>query len=223
MPVYNERERIVAAINQVRAGTYQPIELIVVDDGSTDGTSALLKKNRSLIDVLILQPKNGGKGSALQAGIKQARGELVVFQDADLEYDPQDYDKLVQPIVTGRADVVYGSRFTGGGAHRVVYFWHYLANTCITLVSNMCTNLNLSDIETGYKVFRRTLLNQIQIEERSFGIEPEITAKIARLHARIYEVGIQYHGRTYEEGKKIGIKDAVRAFYVIGREWLRAE
>lgn len=223
MPVFNERDRIVDALKQARSGSYQPIELIVVDDGSTDGTTQLLKKHRSLIDALVLCPTNLGKGAALQTGIAKVTGDIVIFQDADLEYDPQEYARLLEPILQGRADVVYGSRFIGGEAHRVVYFWHSVANGLITLLSNICTNLNLTDIETGYKVFRREILNQITITERSFGIEPEITAQVAKIKARLYEVGISYHGRTYHEGKKIGLPDAVRAVYVIGREWLRAQ
>lgn len=215
MPVYNEQETITEIIKQVRNSGVSSIELIVVDDCSIDNTRKILKNISNSIDVLVLKEKNGGKGSALREGIKKATGEIVIIQDADLEYDPQEYTKLIQPIIDGRADVVYGSRFMGSEAHRVVYFWHYLANMILTTFSNMFTNLNLTDMETCYKVFRRELIQSIEIKENSFGIEPEITAKIAKLKPRIYEVGISYHGRTYEEGKKIGLKDAFRAVWAI--------
>lgn len=215
MPVYNEQETITEIIKQVRNSGIKSIELVVVDDCSIDNTRKILKNISSSIDVLVLKEKNGGKGSALREGIKKATGEIVIIQDADLEYDPQEYTKLLQPIIDGRADVVYGSRFMGSEAHRVVYFWHYLANMLLTTFSNMFTNLNLTDMETCYKVFRRELIQSIEIKENSFGIEPEITAKIAKLKPRIYEVGISYHGRTYEEGKKIGLKDAFRAVWAI--------
>lgn len=215
MPVYNEQETITEIIKQVRNSGVSSIELIVVDDCSIDNTRKILRNISSSVDVLVLKEKNGGKGSALREGIKKATGEIVIIQDADLEYDPQEYTKLIQPIIDGRADVVYGSRFMGSEAHRVVYFWHYLANMLLTTFSNMFTNLNLTDMETCYKVFRRELIQSIEIKENSFGIEPEITAKIAKLKPRIYEVGISYHGRTYEEGKKIGLKDAFRAVWAI--------
>lgn len=215
MPVFNEASTIETIISQVRNSGIAALELIVVDDKSTDGTRKLLEKNKNTIDVLILKEKNGGKGSALRKGIAKATGNIVIIQDADLEYDPQEYKKLIQPILDGRADVVYGSRFIGSEAHRVVYFWHYVANVLLTLLSNVFTNLNLSDIETCYKVFRREIIQSIELKENSFGIEPEITAKIAKLRPKIYEVGISYHGRTYEEGKKIGVRDAFRAVWAI--------
>lgn len=215
MPVYNEQNTITEIIRQVRNSRITPLQLIVVDDKSTDNTRKILKKLEKQIDVLVLKKENEGKGSALREGIARATGNIVIIQDADLEYDPQEYEKLIQPIVDGRADVVYGSRFIGSEPHRVVYYWHFVANTLLTMLSNMFTNLNLTDMETCYKVFKRELIQSITIEENGFGIEPELTAKIAKLKPRIYEAGIAYHGRTYEEGKKIGLPDAFRAVWAI--------
>lgn len=215
MPVFNEQETIEEIISQVRNSGIKSLELIVVDDKSTDDTRKILTMLKDKIDVLVLKDENSGKGSALREGIKKAAGHIVIIQDADLEYDPQEYLKLIKPITDGRADVVFGSRFMGSDAHRVVYFWHFAANSLLTLFSNIFTNLNLTDMETCYKVFKREIIQSIDIKENSFGIEPEITAKIAKKKVRIYEVGISYHGRTYEEGKKIGFKDALRAFWAI--------
>jgi glycosyltransferase involved in cell wall biosynthesis len=191
-------------------------EIIVVDDCSSDGTTDLLKRASLAPNVrTMFHPVNQGKGAALRTGFAAVSGDMVIVQDADLEYDPQEYPKLIKPIIDGLADVVYGSRFAGGETHRVLYFWHSIGNRVLTLVSNAFTNLNLTDMETCYKVFRREVLLQIAIEENRFGFEPEITAKVAKLRVRVFEVGISYAGRTYEEGKKIGWKDGVRALWCI--------
>lgn len=215
IPCYNEVSTIADILQRVRDAEPANKEIIVVDDCSTDGTRAELEKLRPQIDQLILQEKNGGKGSAVRAGFAVATGEVVIVQDADLEYDPREYSRLLQPILENRADVVFGSRFMGADAHRVLYFWHYLGNKFLTLLSNCFTNLNLTDMETCFKMFRREVLQKIKLRENRFGIEPEITAKVARLKVPIYEVGISYSGRTYEEGKKIGWKDGVRAIWAI--------
>jgi UDP-glucuronate decarboxylase len=216
IPCYNEKDTLETLVQRVRQAPYQPKEIIVVDDGSDDGTEELLRKGGVQgIDRVIFQERNQGKGAALRAGIKAATGEVVIVQDADLEYDPREYGILIQPILAGHADVVFGSRFLGAGPHRVLYFWHRLGNGVLTLVSNMLTNLNLTDMETCYKMFRREIIQAVTIEENRFGFEPEITAKIARMGVRIYEVGISYHGRTYAEGKKINWKDGFGALYCI--------
>jgi glycosyltransferase involved in cell wall biosynthesis len=216
IPCYNERQTIEAVVEAVRMAPVEQVEIIVVDDGSTDGTRQLLRaKPPGWIDKLVLQQRNFGKGAALRAGFQAATGDLVIVQDGDLEYDPKEYPILIAPILEDRADVVFGSRFLGGRAHRVVYFWHMLGNRFLTLLSNMLTNLNLTDIETCYKLFRRELLDGITIEEDRFGVEPELIAKIAQTGARIYEVGISYYGRTYAQGKKIGWKDGIAAIYAI--------
>lgn len=217
IPCYNEVHTVEALLEAVHAVSVDDKEIIVVNDGSTDGTTELLQsKLRDKITVLIQHARNQGKGAALRDGIAAATGEIVIIQDSDLEYNPQEYHRLIQPILDGKADIVYGSRFLGHGPHRVLFFWHYLGNRFLTLLSNMFTNMNLSDMETGYKVFRREVIQRIKIAENRFGFEPEVTAKIARLReVRVYEVGISYYGRTYAEGKKINWKDGVWAIYCI--------
>ena len=218
IPCYNEVATIAELLRRVHASPYKDKEIIVVDDGSTDGTRDKLKNELSdLVDQIVFHEKNSGKGAALQTGIAKATGDAVIFQDADLEYDPAEYPTLMQPILDGKADVVYGSRFVGAGPHRVLYFWHRMGNGFLTLLSNMLSDLNLTDMETCYKVIRKEIADQITICEPRFGVEPEITAKLAKLKCRIYEVGISYDGRTYEEGKKIGWKDGVSAIRCILR------
>lgn len=219
IPVYNERTTIEELLRRVQAVPI-PKEILVVDDGSTDGTKEYLASlPQSENFRVFFHPHNLGKGAALKTGFTQAKGQVVLIQDADLEYDPAEYPRLIQPIVEGVADVVYGSRFASDGPHRVLYFWHYVANRWITTLSNMLTDLNLTDVETCYKVFRQEVIQQIAptLKERGFGIELELTAKVARRRYRIYEVGISYFGRTYQEGKKIGLRDALRAFWCILR------
>ena len=218
IPCFNERDTIEQVVNSVRNSPIQDIEIIVVDDGSTDGTIDVLKeKVAGLADQIIYQPTNRGKGAALRSGFAAATGDIILVQDADLEYSPSDYPALLQPIFSGSADVVFGSRFLGGRPHRVLYFWHMVGNRFLTLLSNMFTNLNLTDLETCYKVFRAPLLKNLDLREKGFGFEPEITAKLAKTRCRIYEVGISYSGRTYEEGKKVNWKDGFRAIYAIVR------
>ena len=214
MPVYNERATlrdVVLKVLSVPLG----IELICVDDGSRDGSREILAELQSQHPQIrvVLQPHNMGKGAALRRGIQEATGDFVIIQDADLEYDPAENPQMLEPLIQGKADVVFGSRFLGSAPHRVLYFWHSVGNRFLTLLSNCLTNINLSDMETCYKVFRREIIQSIPIEENRFGFEPEITVKVARRHLRIYEVGISYWGRTYEEGKKIGWKDGVRALW----------
>jgi glycosyltransferase involved in cell wall biosynthesis len=218
IPCYNERQTIERIVQTVRAGPVQNAEIIVVDDCSNDGTVELLKeKVAGVADQILYHSTNRGKGAALRTGFAAATGDIVLVQDADLEYNPMEYPVLLEPILTGSADAVYGSRFLGGRPHRVLYFWHMVGNRFLTLLSNMFTNLNLTDVETCYKAFRAPIIKSLALEEEGFGIEIEITAKLAKSHCRIYEVGISYSGRTYDEGKKIGWKDGVYAIYAIVR------
>ena len=216
MAIYNERATLREVVAQVLKSP-QKIELICVDDGSHDGSREILAELKAQYPNIhvLLQPKNMGKGAALRRGIQAATGEYVVIQDADLEYDPSEYGALLEPLVQGKADVVYGSRFLGSAPHRVLYFWHSVGNWLLTLLSNCLTNINLSDMETCYKMFRREVIQSIPLEEDRFGFEPEITVKVAKRRLRIYEVGISYWGRTYEEGKKIGWKDGIRALWCL--------
>jgi glycosyltransferase involved in cell wall biosynthesis len=216
MPCFNEVATVEQVIDRVLASPLTQ-ELIVIDDGSTDGTRELLEKLDHPRLRLLLQPRNQGKGAALRRGFAEARAPFVVVQDADLEYDPSEYGDLLAPLLEDKADVVYGSRFLSGRPHRVLYFWHSVGNRVLTMASNMFTNLNLTDMETCYKAFRREVLDSFTLEEDRFGIEPEMTAKIASQRWRVYEIGISYSGRTYEEGKKIGWKDGMRAIYCIVR------
>jgi len=219
VPVYNEREYISAVIKRVLA-TGMLDEIVIVDDFSRDGTRDVLKGmqaewNEGVRLKLLMHDLNKGKGAALRTGFSEVTGDIVIVQDADFEYDPNDYSKLIQPILDGKADVVYGSRFIGGESHRVLFFWHMIGNKLLTFFSNMLTNLNLTDMETGYKAFRAGVLKEIRLESDRFGFEPEITAKVARKRCRIYETSISYAGRTYEEGKKINWKDGIAAFWHI--------
>jgi glycosyltransferase involved in cell wall biosynthesis len=229
MPVFNEVGTLEEAIKRVR-GVRFPKEIVVVDDASTDGSRELLVRlerdagaqEDPLNEIrVILQPVNRGKGAAIRAAVSAVGGDVVIIQDADLEYDPQDYPRLLEPILAGKADVVYGTRFHGGGPHRVLFFWHYLGNQLLTFFSNMLTNLNLSDMEVGYKVFRTDVLRSFRIRSNRFGFEPEVTVKVAKKGYRIYEIPISYHGRTYAEGKKITWKDGIVAFYSLVRYSLR--
>ena len=215
IPCYNEISTINEVIKRVKSSKIKSKQIIIVDDFSTDGTRELLSNFADKSIQVIFKNKNEGKGAAISKGIELATGEITIIQDADLEYDPQEYEKIINPIVLGKADVVYGSRFQGAQPHRVVYFWHRLGNGFLTLLSNIMTDINLTDMETCYKAFRTEILKSIEIKEKRFGFEPEITAKVARKRLRIYEVGISYYGRTYEEGKKIGWRDGVRAIWCI--------
>jgi len=216
IPCFNEYDTILSLIEAVRLSPVKNKEIVLVDDGSTDGTREVLKSLKSDDLTIIFHEKNKGKGAALRTGFSHASGDICIVQDADMEYDPQEYPLVIGPILENKADVVFGSRFQGGRPHRVVYFWHRMGNALLTTLSNMLTDLNLSDMETCYKAFRREVIQSIKIKENRFGFEPEITAKVARNKDwRIYEVGISYYGRTYDQGKKIGWKDGIRAIYCI--------
>lgn len=218
IPVYNERGTIEQIVNAVRAADVSNLEIIIVDDASTDGTQQVLKeKISSLANQIVYQPHNQGKGAALRTGFAAATGDVILVQDADLEYNPADYPTLLEPILSGKADAVFGSRFMGGRPHRVLYFWHMVGNRFLTLLSNMFTNLNLTDLETCYKAFRADVIKNLDLRENRFGFEPEVTAKLAKAKCRIYEVGISYNGRTYSEGKKVNWKDGFHAIYAILR------
>jgi glycosyltransferase involved in cell wall biosynthesis len=216
IPCYNEKTTIREIVQAVRAAPVAEKEIIIVDDCSTDGTREILRSEIvPLVDRVIFHETNAGKGAAFRTGLKEATGDIIIVQDADLEYDPREYPIIMEPIIQGKADVVYGSRFMGGHPHRVLFFWHYVGNKFLTLLSNMFTDLNLTDMETGYKAFRREIIKALTIEENRFGFEPEITAKLAKTGCRFYEVGISYHGRSYAEGKKIGWRDGFSAIYCI--------
>jgi len=218
IPCFNEILTIAQVVQAVRRSPVPEIEIIIVEDCSTDGTRELLKSTiEPQVEKVIYHSKNRGKGAALRTGFAAATGDIVVVQDADLEYDPQEYPLLIRPIVEGKADVVFGSRFVGSQPHRVVYYWHMIGNRFLTMLSNMLTNINLTDMETCYKAFRREIIQSIKIEENRFGFEPEITAKVAKMNCRIYEIGISYYGRTYAQGKKIGWRDGFWAIYCIVR------
>ena len=218
IPCFNEKEFLSELISLVKGSPVKEKEIILVDDGSNDGTTDLIKNRlEQEVDSVVYHTKNMGKGAAIRSGLKYVTGDLVIIQDADLEYDPKEYPKLMAPILEGKADVVFGSRFLGEGPHRVHLFWHYVGNKFLTILSNMFTNLNLTDMETCYKLFRTDIIKQIGIEQKRFGVEPEITAKVAKKKCRVYEVGISYYGRSYSEGKKINWKDGLKAIYVILR------
>tara|TARA_B100000787_G_scaffold169476_1_gene160779 strand:- start:1457 stop:2155 length:699 start_codon:yes stop_codon:yes gene_type:complete len=215
IPCYNEEKTIIQILKKIHKNVNFDYEIIIIDDFSNDKTHEILLQNKDLYNTLIKNDKNYGKGFSLRKGFKIANGDLILIQDADLEYDPIDYKNLLKPLLDGNADVVYGSRFWGGGSRKIHFFWHTMANKILTLFCNIRTNLNLTDMECGYKVFKKEKLEEINLEENSFGFEPEITIKLAKKNISFYEVGVNYYGRSYKEGKKISFKDAVRAFYII--------
>jgi glycosyltransferase involved in cell wall biosynthesis len=218
IPCFNEKNLLPQVIPLVKKSSVAEKEIILVDDGSNDGTTELIKTQfEKEVDKVLYHPVNMGKGAAIRSGLRAVSGDIVLIQDADMEYDPAEYPKLIAPILEGKADVVFGSRFMGEGPHRVHMFWHYVGNKLLTVLSNMFTNLNLTDMETCYKVFKTEIIKSLTIEQNGFGIEPELTAKVAKTHCRIYEVGISYYGRSYGEGKKITWKDGIKALYVIVR------
>src|SRR5881409_4347177 len=218
IPCFNEKDTIEKIVEAVCNAPLKSREIIVVDDCSEDGTQTLLKERiSSMVDRIVYHPVNQGKGAALRSGFAAATGDFILVQDADLEYNPEDYPLLLEPLMSGKADAVFGSRFMGGRPHRVLFFWHMVGNKFLTLLSNMFTNLNLTDVETGYKAFRASLIKNLDLREDRFGFEPEVTAKLAKARCRIYEVGISYNGRTYSEGKKVNWKDGVHAIYAILR------
>lgn len=218
IPVYNEKISIKKILLRINSNKKINKEIIIVDDYSTDGTVEILKKNKELYSKIIFLNKNYGKGYALRKGFAIAKGDIILIQDADLEYDPNEFNKLLKPVIDGYADVVYGSRFMGGSAHRILFFWHTIGNKFLTFLSNLFTNLNLTDMETCYKLFNTHIIKNINLNEKRFGFEPEITSKISKIkNIRIYEVGISYYGRTYQEGKKISWKDGFKAIYCILR------
>ena len=218
VPCYNEKDTLPEIISLIKQSPVEEKEIILVDDGSSDGTTDIIRREvEKTVDRVIYHPKNMGKGAAIRSALQYVTGDVVIIQDADLEYDPREYPKLIAPIAEGKADVVYGSRFMGEGPHRVHLFWHYVGNKILTILSNMFTNLNLTDMETCYKTFKTGVLKNITLKERGFGVEPEITAKIAKLNCRVYEVGVSYYGRSYSEGKKINWKDGLKAVYFIIR------
>jgi len=223
IPCYNEKNTIEKIVEAVCNSRLEWKEIIIVDDCSQDGTRTLLQERLSqVVDRIIYHPANRGKGAALRSGFEAATGDIILVQDADLEYDPADYPALLEPLMSGKADAVFGSRFLGARPHRVLFFWHMVGNKFLTMLSNMFTNINLTDMETGYKAFHAPVIKSIEIEEDGFGVEPEIIAKLARKGCRMYEVGISYNGRTYAEGKKVNWKDGVRAIYAIFKYNLEA-
>ena len=222
IPCYNEKDSLPKLLARVKEAPVKEKEIVLVDDASEDGTREMIKATLEReVDQVVYHEKNMGKGAAIRSGLERVSGDIVIIQDADLEYDPMEYPKLIEPILTGKADVVFGSRFVGGGPHRVHLFWHYVGNKMLTLFSNLFSNLNLTDMETGFKVFRTEVIKGIQLKEKRFGIDPEIAIKVGKTRCRVYEVGISYYGRSYGEGKKITWKDGLEAVWVILKYGIR--